>query len=651
MGNHPNAYDPIADYALIGDCHTAALVSKRGSIDWYCPERFDAGAAFWRLLDAEKGGFFRIAPTGDNPIGARAYRGPTNVLETVFEGQNGGRLKVTDFMPIHRRHTSRLGHDVGTARQIVRMIEAEDQACAADLCFKPAFDFGRARTELRVVPGKGAVASDGAQSLVLYCGKCDLAAGDDGAVRAELHLRAGERAWLALGLAFDDEGVRRGLDPGISIRDLERTVDYWEDWAQRCDYQGRYRDLVLRSALALKLLTYEPTGAVVAAPTTSLPELLGGMRNWDYRFTWLRDASLMLYALSTLGYHEEGTDFIHWLAETTKNDPTPRPQIMYTIDGRNELPEEILDHLDGYKGSKPVRIGNGAYRQHQLDIYGDVLSAAYQFRHIEEDPASPVPRPLERMPRRNWELLTRLVDRAVDDWQQPDSGIWEVRGGLRHFVYSKLMCWVAVDRGLRLAQEHRLPAPVERWRRACGDISSAIFERGFNKELQAFTQSFDDDHLDSSVLAMPRYGFLAATDPRFQSTIDAIQKRLSHDGLLRRYEAPAGLTSGPEATFVLSSFWLVDALSLGGRHDEAVQLFECLTGYVNDVGLMSEEIDPSSTTDKLLGNFPQGFSHMALIGSAVNLSLAEKRGPESRPQTEPERAAKATPAAADSTVG
>ncbi|MBV8086974.1 MAG: glycoside hydrolase family 15 protein [Chloroflexi bacterium] len=483
--------------------------------------------------------------------------------------------------------------------------------------------------------------------LSLYCPRAEPEISDDGVVHGEFEVRPGERAWLALSHATSEQGGVEGLDPDASIRDLKRTIEYWEDWSARCRYQGRYRDKVLRSALALKLLTYEPTGAVVAAPTTSLPELIGGIRNWDYRFTWLRDASLMLYALSTLGYHEEGTDFIRWLAETAKKDPTPRPQIMYTIDGGRELPEELLEELDGYKGSRPVRIGNGAYQQHQLDIYGDVLDAAYQFRHSIEKNAevTPVPEPRDRMSRRNWQLLSHLADQAAADWQETDSGIWEVRGGTRHFVYSKLLCWTALDRAVRLAQEQEFKAPVKRWQNTAAEIRQAILDHGFNREMGAFTQSFDDDHLDASVLAIPRFGFLPATDERFQSTIAAIQKRLTFDGMVKRYEAPQGLTSGPEATFVLCTFWMVDALAFSARLDEARQLFECLTGYANDVGLMAEEIDPYSSTDKLLGNFPQGFSHMALIGAAVNISAAEEFGAEEEALTEPERAQKGTAAA------
>jgi len=640
------AYAPIADYALIGDCHTAALVEKTGSIDWYCPCQFDEQPVFWRILDARRGGYFQVRPCGEYRT-SRRYRGDTNVLETVFECP-GGRVRLTDFMPIHRRQASRLGDDVGTSRQILRLVEAEGQPCQVELAFKPAFDFGRTRTELEVAGDRGAIAHADGKWLGLYCPRADPRLAPDGSVRGVLELRGGQRAWLAVSFASTEAGAAAVLDPAVSVRDLRRTLEYWDEWASACRYQGRYRELVLRSALALKLLTYEPSGAVVAAPTTSLPELIGGMRNWDYRYTWLRDASLMLYALGTVGYQEEGTDFMEWLAETCKSDPTSRPQIMYTIEGGRELPEELLEDLDGYMGSRPVRIGNGAYQQQQLDTYGHVLSAAYHFRHgIEADPSTPVPAPADRMSRRDWQLLARLADQAANDWMQPDSGIWEVRGGLRHFVYSKVMCWTALDRAIKLAEEERLKAPLDRWRQERDKLCVAIMEHGYNRELGAFTMAFDDDHMDASLLTMPIYGFVPAADPRFQSTVDLIRKRLSHNGLLKRYEAPEGLTSGPEATFVMTTFWLVDALALGGRVDEARELFECMAGHVNDVGLISEEIDPASSTDRLLGNFPQGFSHMALVSSAVNLAKASKLGAEEQRETEPDRAAEGAIAAAD----
>jgi GH15 family glucan-1,4-alpha-glucosidase len=632
-----DGYSPIADYAIIGDCHTAALVSKSGSIDWYCPGRFDAPAVFCRLLDADKGGFLSVTPLGRHEA-RRRYVEHTNVLETVFTCDQGAVVRLTDFMAIHRRASHRIGHDVGTSRQILRLVEGTESACGVQVRFKPTFDFARGETELRVAHDKGAVARQGAQWLALYCPKLEDVSVSNGIFGGRLELRPGERSWIVLSLASSEQAVHEALDPGVSIRDLERTIEYWHSWTRCCDYKGHYRDAVERSALTLKLLTYEPTGAVVAAPTTSLPELIGGLRNWDYRYTWLRDASLMLYALSTLGYHEEATDFIGWLAQTINADPHTTPQIMYTLDGGRELPEMELGHLSGYRNSGPVRIGNAASDQHQLDIYGDVLSAAYHFRHSieDDDTVTPVPPALERMSRRNWQLLAGLVEEAADSWQQPDSGIWEVRGGARHYVYSKLMCWTALDRGIRLSQEQRLPAPIDRWTGVRDEIRKAILERGYNHEIGAFTQALDGYELDASVLAIPRVGFLPATDVRVQSTINRILEGLMRDGMIERYHADDGLP-GSEGTFALCSFWMVDALAMGGRLDEARELFERLLSYTNDVGLLSEEIEASGP-DRLLGNFPQGFSHMALIGSAVNLAQAAEFGAERQAKTEPERA-------------
>jgi len=637
-------YSPISDYAIIGDCHTAALVSKSGSIDWYCPGRFDAPAVFCRLLDAGKGGFLSVTPEGAHEV-SRRYREHTNVLETTFTCQAGAVVKLTDFMAIHRRAASRIGDDVGTSRQILRVVEGTQTACTVQVRFKPTFNFARGATAVRVASGKGAVARQGEHHLVLYCPKLEDVSLEGGVFSGRLELRPGERSWIVLSLASSEQGVHDALNPDISIRNLERTVEYWKTWCGFCGYSGHYRDAVERSALTLKLLTYEPTGAVVAAPTTSVPELIGGVRNWDYRYTWLRDASLMLYALSTLGYHEEATDFIGWLAQTIGSDPASTPQIMYTLDGQRDLPEHDLTHLSGYRGSHPVRVGNAASGQRQLDIYGDVLSAAYHFRHtIEDQPITPVPLPHDRLSRRNWRLLSGLVEEAAASWQEPDSGIWEVRGGPRHYVYSKLMCWTALDRGIRLAQEQHLPAPLERWTKACGDIRTAILERGYNHQLGAFTQALDGDELDASVLAIPRFGFLPATDARVQSTVNRILQQLTRNGLVERYKTDDGLP-GAEGTFALCSFWMVDALATGGRQDEAREMFERLLSYTNDVGLLSEEIDPISPTDRLLGNFPQGFSHMSLIGSAVNLAQAAQYGAERQATTEPERALQARQAA------
>jgi alpha,alpha-trehalase len=632
----PHAYPPIADYGIIGDCHTAVLVARDSSIDWFCPGRFDAPAVFCRLLDRQRGGYLSSAPIGAFSI-ERRYRAWTNVLETTLSS-DGGKVRVTDLMPIHRRGAQQRGYDVGTSQRVLRLVEGLSGEVELGVEFKPTFDFGRCKTELSLVARRGVIAHGKHQYLTLACHDVELQEDDDHILRGRFRLRAGEQKWLVLTYAEDPDRAEEALAPVRPSAQLERTVAYWEHWANSCTYRGPYRDAVVRSALVLKLLTYEPTGALVAAPTTSLPEEIGGPRNWDYRYTWLRDSSLILYALMTVGYRNEAADFMEWLEHAVGSDPTRSPQIMYAIDGRRELPEHVLPNLEGYRGSRPVRIGNGAADQRQLDIYGEVLRAAYL--HHSPPNAAPGSSSLDA---EAWKVLRGLIERAAAEWTEEGRGIWEVRGGPQPFLYGKLMCWAALDAGINLAQEHELEAPVEEWQNTREQIRQAILDQGYDRELGAFTQAFGSRNLDASALIIPRIGFLPATDERVRSTLGRIRQQLTRDGLVYRYCTPDGLPGG-EGTFTLCTFWLADALALSGDVDEARALFDRALGYANDLGLLAEEIDPESGHQ--LGNFPQGFSHMALIGAAVDIAKAATEGAEHRPRSEAERAGPAQRAAA-----
>ncbi len=598
-------YRPIGDYGLIGDTHSAALVALDGSIDWLCWPQFDSPAVFGRLLDAGRGGWFRVGPAGRADV-ARSYLGETNVLVTTFTTATG-RVRLTDFMPVRSRPSHSADQDIARGRQVLRLVEGLDGEVAFEVGFRPAFDYARGITE--IIPRRdGAVARAGAETLFLDC-PVALRPDPEGGVSGTVSVAAAQRLWFVLTYARDGEAIGPAGDVGNADIALASTLEYWRIWAATCSYSGPYHELVRRSALTLKLLTFSPTGALVAAPTTSLPEKVGGVRNWDYRYSWLRDAALTLSALQGIGYHREAAGFFDWIQAVCRQGDH-NMQVMYRIDGSRDLPEQTLDHLEGYRQSRPVRIGNAAAGQRQLDIYGDVLDAASLHVEYLGLPDADI-----------WSVLWRLADQAAARWREPDAGIWEMRRGARHYLYSKLMCWVALDRAVRLAaRAGLLDGRPARWRRTREMIRRAIQSQGYDSKLGAFTQSFGKPTLDASALVVPLLGFLPASDPRVRSTVERIQERLTADGLVYRYLADDGMPGG-EAPFTLCSFWLVDNLALAGRVDEARALFERVTAYANDVGLLAEEIDPSS--GGLLGNYPQGFSHLGLIRSALTIARAE----------------------------
>jgi GH15 family glucan-1,4-alpha-glucosidase len=596
-------YQPIADYAIIGDAHTAALIARDGSIDWCCWPRFDSDAVFCRLLDAVRGGFMQVCPAG-RWESHRAYLDDTNVLQTSFE-TDSGRMRITDFMPVQLAGESHRGEGIRTTHRIIRIVEGLSGAVDVDLEFVPTFDYATVSAVLDVHPG-GAVAHGGPHQVWLTA-PWPLQSGTTGQVRGRRQVMDGDRLPIVLTYSQTTLAGPAPLTAVAVDAALAQTTAYWREWMARCTYVGPYAALVRRSALLLKLLTFEPTGAIIAAPTTSLPEELGGVRNWDYRYTWLRDAALTLDGLMSIGYHDESINFWNWLRRVLSGGR--RPQSVYRIDGSADLSERVLPHLEGYAASAPVRVGNAASDQRQVDVYGEILDAA----HVCATAMGVEPH------RRFSDVRRIFADRAVAEWHDPDHGIWEMRTVRRHFLYSKLLCWVAVDRAVRLSEMGVLDGDTRIWSRAREEIRAAVLERGFDRSIGAFTQAFDIPVLDASVLMMPLVGFLPATDVRMTSTINVILDRLTSHGLVYRYLADDGLPGG-EATFALCTFWMVDALALSGRVDEAEAMFARVTGFANDVGLLSEEIEPAS--GQLLGNFPQAFTHLALIRSAVRLAGA-----------------------------
>jgi GH15 family glucan-1,4-alpha-glucosidase len=598
-------YSPISAYALISDCHSSALVSVDGSIDWCCFDRFDARPVFARLLDWSRGGHFRICP--DLPYrSSRRYLPRTNVLETRFETETGV-LSVTDCFAVRETSEADEAEAVDPYRQLIRIIACESGEVPWRVEFNPRFDYGLTIPQLRGIDKGLAQVCGGADALVV---QTDLEIQRTGTGSSEAFglLRAGERAHGAVTYAPAHKLNPVRIDANEIERRLEVTLRFWTEWSERCTHEGPHREAVLRSALVLKGLTNAPTGALVAAPTTSLPERFGGVRNWDYRYTWLRDSAFMLYALFSLGYRDEASAFMRWLERTTAGRAEDL-QVLYGVGGERLIPEHELTDLHGYRGSSPVRIGNAATTQFQLDIYGAVVDTAWLYIR-EGGELSPG----------EWEFVTRLLAYVQQHWAERDEGIWEVRGPRRHFVYSKVMAWVAVDRALRLARRLELAAPMEEWKQVRKTIRQRIDTEGVDPDTGAFVQAFGDSALDASALLIPEVHYVRHDDPRVRSTLDAIERELCVDGLVYRYRnTDDGLTGG-EGAFVICSFWLVDNLIFTGQVERARERFETLLGRANDVGLLAEQIDPRSGAQ--LGNFPQAFSHMGLINSAVQLERA-----------------------------
>lgn len=605
-------YQPISDYAIIGNTQTAALISSQGSIDWVCLPHFNSAAMFLRLLDDAKGGYCAIRPNQLTTT-TRRYLEATNILETTFETTTGV-LVVTDFMPVERREDVHpAGQDTASEHRIMRLIRCTDGFVECVIEVKPTFSFATEQAEI-VSYGDGAVVFKGRNDALHVHSQRPLVP-KEGYVSTTTRLQKGDVLGLVLTYSKPEEDVAY-LDVDAIQRALDTTRAYWQEWLKACSYQGAYRDVVLRSALTLKLLTFEPTGAIVAAPTTSLPEEIGGIRNWDYRFTWVRDATFALIALMNLDYFGEAHDFLHFFKRTC-DCPADQLQILYGIDGGWLQREDILPHLEGYRGSRPVRVGNAAADQKQLDVYGELLDCVYRYTsHGGFD------RYKESFLADMWPRVEGIADYVVGHWGDPDRGIWEVRGTDRHFVHSKAMCWVALDRAVKLAATAKVDRDLAAWQRESEAIFKSLIGQGFDARVGAFVQSYGSTALDASILRLPMLGVIDASDPRMRSTIEQIERRLVRNGLVYRYlDADDGLAGG-EGTFAICTFWLIDNYVMCDRLKEAEDLFGHVLSFANDVGLFSEEIDP--LTGEQLGNFPQAFTHIALINSAVRIAAARQ---------------------------
>ncbi|MEV5282374.1 glycoside hydrolase family 15 protein [Streptomyces sp. NPDC051994] len=602
-----NEYPPIADHGIVGDLQTAALIAADGTVDWWCTPRFDSPSVFASLLDSDRGGSCRLAADVGNEASVRQlYLSDTAVLITRFMAP-GGVGEVVDFMPPDPSTTPSSRH------RLIRVARVVRGSLAFELICRPRFDYGRAPHDLTHLDD-GSVLFRGPGTDLHLQATSQVALHPDGTdVSARFTLNAGERAAIVLTSESGDPTTLGGRPGGpiptidAVLAEFEACTGFWLDWLRASRYRGRWHEMVTRSAITLKLLTYAPTGAPIAAATMGLPEQIGGERNWDYRYTWVRDASLSVRALIDLGFTTEANAFRRWLRDrldaggTASGEPL---QIMYRVDGEPHLTEEVLDHLEGYRRSAPVRAGNAAADQIQLDIYGEAADALAQ-----SDDIGAV---------RGWNAFARVIDWLVDHWDRPDEGIWETRGGRQSFTYSRLMSWVAFDRAIRLATAHSRPGDVDRWQDARDAVFRQIVERGWSDKRRAFVQHYDTDVLDASLLLMPKVGFLTPTDPDWLTTLDAMDSELVSDSLVYRYDpaaSPDGLR-GSEGTFNLCSFLYVEALARAGRLHQARYAFDKMLTYANHVGLFAEEIGPSG---EQLGNFPQAFTHLALIDAALAL--------------------------------
>jgi GH15 family glucan-1,4-alpha-glucosidase len=586
---------PLEDYALIGDCETAALVSRAGSIDWLCWPRFDSAACFAALLGTPDNGRWLIEAVDEHARVTRKYRGHTLILETRIETTDGAVLLI-DFMPPRGRNSD-----------IVRVVRGENGHVRMRMELVLRFDYGRTVPWVTRMDDGALSAIAGPDLVTLHTPATTR--GEDLKTVAEFEVAAGEMVPFVLTHGPSNHKPPKAIDPESA---LDATEKFWMKWAQKNTSHGEWDDAVVRSLIVLKALTYAPTGGLVAAPTTSLPEMIGGPRNWDYRYCWLRDATLTLLALMNAGYFDEARDWSLWLLRAAAGAPA-QLQIMYGLAGERLLPEFEISWLPGYENSKPVRIGNAAHEQLQLDVYGEVMDALHQARvgGLELSDA-------------DWAFQCAVLKHLETIWHRPDYGLWEIRGEPRHFTYSKVMCWVAFDRAIHDVETFGLSGPVHHWRRLRQMIHNDVCERGFDEELGSFVQSYGSKELDASLLLLPTVGFLEPSDPRIKGTIEAVEKRLFVNGFLLRYDTHTsddGLPAG-EGAFLACTFWLADAYVLAGRIDDARELFERLLELRNDLGLLPEECDTRAR--RMVGNFPQAFSHVALVNTAHNLSRATK---------------------------